>query len=251
MIAAIIQARMGSSRLPNKVLMNINGVPLLEYQINRLRNSKFIEKFIVATTTNKGDSVIYELCKSLNLSCFRGSENDVLNRYYNVALEYHVNTIIRITADCPFVDPFLIDTCLENFFKGNYDYYSNTTPPETSKFPDGSDIEIFTFKALEFVNFNATALSDREHVTFPFWKSSLKNLFKTSQLQNNENWSEFRYTVDYPEDFEVISRINEKIKIENIFGTTKEIVRVLKQNLDIKKLNSKYYFGIGWEKSFE
>lgn len=248
MIGAIIQARMGSTRLPGKVLMKIaDDVSILEYMVQRVENSSSIDKVVVATTSDPKDDPIYDLCIKKNINCFRGSENDVLKRYYNCAEKNKIDTVVRLTADCPLVDPLIIDQCVNTFFDEKFDYFSNTCPAEESKYPDGSDVEVFSYAALKNANENAFKKEDREHVTFYFWKNN-SSMFKCGILKGEHDYSNYRYTVDYPEDFDVVSFIAEKIKEKNIPGSVFDIVKILDQNKNIKNLNSEYYAGIGWEK---
>ena len=249
MIAAIIQARMGSTRLPGKVLRELSGIPMLQFQVNRVRKSRLLNQVIVATSTLPQDDEIASFCSGNDIPCFRGSENDVLSRYYETAKAYSVDTVVRLTADCPLVDPAVIDRSIELFENGGLDYVANTVPPETSHFPDGSDVEIFSIQALERANREATSESDREHVTFYFWKSEQKNSFSSGQLDNDQDWSKYRFTVDYPEDYDVVTRIVESLNRSNQFGSLEEIIAILKKNSDIVKLNSQYYFGVGWNKA--
>lgn len=246
MIAAIIQARMGSTRLPRKVLMTIDGQPLLQLQLERVAQSKLIDKIVVATTTSKADDVLYDYCVDHKIECFRGSENDVLQRYYDCAKQFGASVIVRLTADCPFSDPAVIDKTIELYNRSNVDYAANTVPPDTSTFPDGSDVEVFSFSALERAHREARDQADREHVTFYFWKSN--KTFRTAQLKNDENWSPYRFTVDYPEDLEVITFVVRELRKHNTFGHIPEIIHILNSHPDIKSKNENYYFGIGWKK---
>ena len=152
MVIAIIQARMGSTRLPGKVLMGVNGRTLLAYQLDRISKSKKLNKVVIATSTLEKDDVIEAFCKDYGVDCYRGSENDVMSRYYECAKKYNPDTVVRMTADCPLIDPEIIDKVVQKFKDNNVDYCANTVPPETSKFPDGSDIEVFSMKALERAN---------------------------------------------------------------------------------------------------
>ena len=176
MKAVIVQARMGSSRLPGKVLKPINKIPMLKFLYDRLLKSKNIDKIIIATSSLDTDNPIEELCLKYRIPFFRGSENNVLERYYLCAKQFHINTIIRVTADCPFIDPSLIDKMLTSFSKSNLDYFANTVPPEKSLWPDGGDVEIFSFNALQKAYSKAKEADDLEHVTFYFWKINLEFL---------------------------------------------------------------------------
>ena len=157
------------------------------------------------------DDEIARSCSSKDIPCFGGSENEVLSRYYETAKAYCVDTVVRLTADCPLVDPAVIDRSIELFENDSLDYVANTVPPETSQFPNGSDVEIFSLQALERANREVTSESDREHVTFYFWKSKQKNSFSSGQLDNDQDWSKYRFTVDYPEDYDVVTRIVESL----------------------------------------
>lgn len=242
---AIIQARMGSTRLPGKVLKEVNGQPLLLHQIRRVKQAKSIDRIIIATSDATQDDAIVKFCEQHVVDYFRGSENDVLARYYNSAKAFGANTIVRLTADCPLCDPTIIDLTVDLFKKEKIDYAANTVPPETSTFPDGTDVEVFSMAALERAHREAQDGHDREHVTFYFWKHN--NGFKTAQLKNNQDYSRYRFTVDYPEDLEVVEFIIKALYRKQHVGTMQEIINLLETNLEIKVKNAKYYFGIGWD----
>jgi len=202
MIVAIIQARMGSTRLPGKVLKEVNGKSLLMYQIERVKISKLLDKIVVATSMSSKDDLISDFCKRNNIDCFRGSENNVLSRYYECAKEFQADIVVRLTADCPLSDPVVIDDVISLFQKEKVDYTANTAPPDTTRFPDGSDVEVFSIQALKRAFIECLNPHDREHVTFYFWQHD--NNFKTIQMSQGVDWSKYRFTVDYPEDFEVV-----------------------------------------------
>ena len=242
----IIQARMGATRLPGKPLIKLlDEVTLLEYQIRRTRKSKLLGNIVVATSTEESDRAIEKLCNSIGVPCFRGSESDLLKRYYECAKAYKADVITRLTADCPFSDPEVIDSVIALFLKEKADYAANTVPPETSAYPDGFDVEVFSFSALERAYSEATLPCDREHVTFYFWK--YKNGFKCVQLQGRNNFSKYRLTIDYLEDLKVVKFAADILEKEGRFGTMQEVIDILDANPSIKALNSRYYFGIGWE----
>lgn len=245
MVCAIIQARMGSTRLPGKVLMEVDGQPLVDYQIERVKKSEKIDKIIVATSILDQDDKIEEYCLKAGIPCFRGSQDNVLERYFECAEKYGAETVVRLTADCPLIDPAVIDATIELFEKNHADYAANTVPPETSTFPDGMDVEVFSMNALKDAHLNCSDPRDREHVTFHFWKYS--NPYKTVQLKNGIDLSGYRMTVDYPEDFTVVEYVIRKLKQGEIPGTMNEIIYIIDKNEEIRKLNSKYYFGIGWK----
>lgn len=247
MIGVILQARMGSSRLPGKVLKEINGMTSIEFQINRIKKAKNINKIILATTTESVDDPIEKLCQKHDILFFRGSEKDVLARYYDCAKAHELSSIVRLTADCPLVDPSVIDLVITSYLEKNVDYCSNTVPPETSKWPDGSDVEIFSFEILELAHKNASEAADREHVTFYFWKKNFDK-FNTYQLSNNKNWSNYRFTVDHPEDYDAVRLIVDQFYQNNQPNfDTKDIINFLDSQPEIKALNNKFSFGEGWK----
>jgi spore coat polysaccharide biosynthesis protein SpsF len=250
MIGVIIQARMGSTRLPGKVLFDILGKPMLLHQVGRISKSKSIDKIIVATTTNESDDPIVKLCEERSILYFRGSEDDVLSRYYECAKKFGIQTIVRSTADCPLIDPQVIDSAIDLFQESQLDYLANTVPQELSCWPDGSDVEIFSFDALEKAYKEASEFEDREHVTFFFWKNlSSSSSFKVAQLKNDLDWSGYRYTVDYKEDLLVVEAIFKHFFEKNYFPYTEDIILYLRNNQNVRRLNEKYYFGMGWDKS--
>ena len=245
MIIAIIQARMGSTRLPGKVLMEVNDRPLLAYQLDRISKSKKLDKVIVATSTLERDNAIENFCKDYGVDCYRGSENDVMSRYYDCAKKYNSDIVVRMTADCPFIDPEIIDKVVQKFKDDNVDYCGNTVPPDTNRFPDGSDIEVFSMEVLEQANLEVKDELFREHVTFQFWQD---DKYISSQFTQNKDWSAYRITVDYPEDFEVVRYILNVLNKKRTFGNLGEIISIIDSNNEIKEKNSQYYFGQGWSK---
>ena len=211
MIGCIIQARMGSSRLPGKVLMKSdNGIPLLYHVINQLRHCSKVKNLVIATTTNQEDDEIEKFADNNSVNVFRGSEKDVLDRYFQCAKKYSFSTIVRITSDCPLIDPQIVDKVIERFFSGNYDYATNTL---IRTFPIGTDAEVFSFSALETAWKNAQLPSEREHVT-PHLRN--KGNFKTINVENDTNISNLRLTVDRIEDFELINEILNNLSINPI-----------------------------------
>jgi spore coat polysaccharide biosynthesis protein SpsF len=246
MITAIIQARMGSTRLPGKVLKTINDRTLLEIQLERIKGSKRLDQIVIATSTLEQDKPIADLCAKLGVKCFRGSETDVLDRFYHAAKQFDATVIVRLTADCPFTDPELIDQTIELFEKDKADYAANTVPPESRRFPDGTDVEVFSAAALERAHKEATDAKDREHVTFYFWKHG--HNFKTVQLTQAKDWSAYRLTVDYPEDLLVTEYLLKKMAEKKMFGHVPDLVAELERNPEVLKANSMHFFGEGWKK---
>lgn len=242
----IIQARLSSTRLPGKVLKKVLDKPLLWYLVERVKKAKEINNVVIATTTNEVDGPIVEFAKTNGIDFFRGSETDVLDRYYKAALEFRADIIVRVTSDCPLIDPKVIDDTVRLYKNSKVQYAANTVPPETSKYPDGSDVEVFGIDALKRAYEESKDPLDREHVTFYFWRHD--NGFKTAQLDHHNNYSKYRFTVDYPEDLDVIEFIIKELKKRNNLGHVDEIVEILDANPKIKAKNSRYYFGIGWKR---
>ena len=236
---------MGSTRLPGKVLKEVHGIPLLKYQVDRVIKSLLLSKVVVATSTLKRDNVIVDLCARENIECFRGSEKDALSRYFECAKKYCADIVVRLTADCPLIDPEVIDEVLSIYSIEKIDYATNTVPPETSTYPDGSDVEVFSMNALERAHNECVDDHDREHVTYYFWKYD--NGFVTMQLTCNKDWSMYRFTVDYPEDLAVVEFLIKELKKRNSFGHVQEIVEILKTNPAERKKNAQYHFGIDGE----
>ncbi len=208
MIDCIIQARMGSSRLPGKTLMELeNKKTTLDFVIEQLSFSKLINRVVIATTSLDKDNVIEQKARTLGINCFRGSETDVLDRYYRCAKEFEMKTIVRITADCPIIDPIIVDKVIEQFQSGDYDYAANII---FRTYPVGTDTEIFSFNSLERCWNEAKQPSEREHVT-PFMRNKNSN-FKIENIQNDQDLSHLRWTLDLKEDLILIREIVSKIK---------------------------------------
>lgn len=232
-IGIIVQARMGSTRLPGKVLKPIGKITLLEFLLTRLKKSKKVDKIIIATTDKPVDNDIEKIAVKNKIGIYRGSENDVLDRYYQAAKKYSLDTIVRITGDCPFADSEIIDQVVKLFEEKKVEYASNVDPPT---YPDGFDIEVFTFHSLQEAWKKATKESDREHVT-PYIRDY--NLYPKTNLLNSEDLSKIRLTVDNIEDYQVINEIYKKLGEKNNFHL-KDIMKVLKQNPNILETNKKH-----------
>jgi len=200
-VLVIIQARYNSTRFAGKVLKKINNKTILEILIKRLSRSKHVSNIIVACSKNKKDLAIVNICKKLGINYFAGSEDDILDRFYKAAKKYKAENIVRITADCPLIDPKIVDDVISNFFSNNADYASNTNPPT---FPDGFDVEVFKFIVLKETYIKARKSTDREHVT-PFIINN--NKFKKFNLKNLIDYSSLRLTLDEKEDFILIAKI--------------------------------------------
>ena len=200
-IVAIVQARMGSTRLPNKVMKPICGIPMIELLLGRLSRSKEINQIVVATSIDERNVPLVEHVRKLGYACEQGNENDVLDRYLQAARNHNADVVVRITGDCPVVDPELVDHVIAGFKQANVEYFSNINPPT---YPDGLDIEVFKFDALDKASREASEPFDREHVT-PYLRKPGK--FKTDSITYDEDLSSLRWTVDESSDFEVIEKV--------------------------------------------
>lgn len=198
---AIVQARMGSTRLPDKVMRPIHGVPMIELLLQRLAKAKRVDQIVLATSTDPRNEPLATHVRKLGYDVFLGSENDVLDRYYQAAKRYQPDTVVRITGDCPLIDPELVDQVITAYETQGVEYLSNTTPPT---YPDGLDTEVFSFSALEQAAQQATKTADREHVT-PFIRES--ELFKTGNIVHSQDCSQERWTVDEQVDLEVVTAV--------------------------------------------
>jgi spore coat polysaccharide biosynthesis protein SpsF len=246
LILAIVQARMGSTRLPGKVLLDLEGMPVLWHVVNRVCQSKRIDKVIVATSTTGEDGKISDFCSYHNIPCFAGSENDVLDRYYQTARfagAKEQDAMVRITADCPLIDSEVVDRVIDLFIESGADYVSNVAPPT---YPDGLDVEVFTFAALEKAREEAMLLSEREHVT-PYIRNN--DCFNKANLQNDIDLSGLRWTLDEADDYELIKSIYAELyRKGNVFGTGQILALIEKQPQLLDK-NNRFKRNEGYTKS--
>lgn len=225
----IIQARMNSSRLPGKVLMDIAGETMLGRVIQRAARASAIHQIVVATTTNPDDDVIVIECERLKVNCIRGAENDVLDRYYYTARKTHARIIVRITADCPLIDPELIDQVIHAFHIQHVDYASNT---QIRAWPRGLDVEVFTREALERAWNAAQETWQRAHVTPYIYQHP--EIFRLYALPSAENHSAWRWTVDTPADLALIRAIYRHLAENDGWRAALAIVT---QNPDLAEIN--------------
>lgn len=223
---------MTSTRLPGKALLKVMGRPLLSYQIERLRRINNIDNIIIATTVNRDDDPIVELCNRESVFYFRGSENDVLDRYYQAAEEFDVNDIMRITADCPLIDPQICENIIKIYFESDIDYIHTGRT-----FAEGLDCEVLSFNVLERSRQEASLLSEREHVTQ--YVHNHPELFKKVTFHNKTDDSKYRFTVDEQEDFLVVKAIFEGLydTYSSLFSAA-EIKNFLNANSDIFQINA-------------
>ena len=213
-VVAIVQARMGSTRLPNKVMKPIGEVPMIELLLARLARSSQINQIVLATSTDARDNILVDHVQKLGYDCVRGSESDVLDRYILAARQAQADVVVRITGDCPLIDSALVDQTIIQFKTEGVDYLSNAVP---ASYPDGLDTEVFTMEALERAERESLDPFDREHVT-PYLRKP--GLFKTSVIKHSEDLSGLRWTVDEPADFEVVSAVFEHFTPDIHFSWT-------------------------------
>jgi glutamate-1-semialdehyde 2,1-aminomutase len=245
-IIAILQARFSSSRLPGKVLKPILNKPMLGYQIERVLQTRNIDKLIVATSTDPSDDDIESLCKKINVHCSRGSLDDVLDRFYQAAKIWEPQHVVRLTGDCPLTDPEIIDAVIDFYFAGSYDYASNAIQPT---FPDGLDVEIFRFFALKEAWNESILPSQREHVT-PFIYRQPER-FRIGNYSNAESLSHLRWTVDEPEDFEFITNIyGELYPVKPAFRMA-DVLDLLQRKPELLDLNKSFERNEGMTRSLE
>lgn len=247
-IVAIIQARMGSTRLPGKVLRPLMGKPMLWHIVNRLRYVRGLHDVVVATPDAPADRVIVQFCKDNNIACFAGSENDVLDRYYQADLIHKGDPLLRITGDCPLVDPELVTRLIKFYLSGQYDHVGVAAGAvaiylETGRFPSGLDAECFSFSALEKAWREAKTKSDREHVTPYIWRN--KDIFRCASLMAKANYADLRWSVDTEADFKLISIIYQALYREGGIFLMKDILDYLAQHPELSEINREF---IGREK---
>lgn len=245
-IVAITQARIGSTRLPEKILKTIQGKSLLEIHLQRILQSKKITKLKVASTTEPDVTRIEDICKPLGIEVHRGSVNNVLERFYETARTESPDWVVRLTSDCPLIDATVIDRIIDFAIAHNLDYVSNTLDPT---YPDGLDAEVFKFSVLEKAVNEASLTSELEHVTPFIWKNSTYKggkLFTSDCIKNDTDYSAIRLTVDTPEDFHVIEQL---IQLRGTDKPWMEYVQALQEHPEIQELNEHHTRNEGYTKS--
>jgi|TARA_B100001142_G_C14318409_1_gene649410 spore coat polysaccharide biosynthesis protein SpsF len=240
MIVAILQARMGSSRLPGKVMMPIMGRPMLELQIERIIRAPLIDKLVVATTIESLDDKVEELCCSIDIDCFRGSEEDLLDRYYESAKQYNAEYIVRLTGDDPLSDPNLINDMIAKMKACKYDVVTNTLYPT---YPEGLDLTVLTAETLNRAWREASLRSEREHVT-PYIFNNPEE-FDVFHYKQDIDRSNLRWTVDYEEDMYFVKEIYNSLYPFNSAFTTDDIYKLLESNPDLVFINSNFVRNAG------
>lgn len=239
-IAVITQARAGSTRLPRKIMKKILGKMVLMHDLDRIKEMRSINKIIVATTDLKEDNIIAKMVREYDESVgiFRGSKDDVLDRYYKASKAFNADVIVRITSDCPLIDPKISDLVVKTFLKNDCDYCCNTLP---RTFPHGLDTEVFSFEALERAWKEADKSYEREHVT-PYIREN-PNKFKRVNVENEMDFSYLRWTLDYPEDFEFITEIYKRLYPKKRIFYMEDVLNVLNNEPWLIKINQKYTSG--------
>ena len=246
LIAGILQARSGSTRLPGKIFLEILNKPLIELQIERLKRSNNIDKLVIATTTNSKDDLVEMLADRLGVECYRGSEHDVLDRYYQAAIQVGADYVVRLTGDDTLTDPLLIDDMIDKLLSGNFDVVTNTV--ETT-YPEGLDASVLTFASLKNAWKNASLASQREHVTTYIFDN--RNEFNVFDYKQDSDYSELRWTVDYEQDFQFMKKVYEELYPKNKAFTTQDVLILLQENPELIEINSGIIRNSGLLKSLE
>lgn len=224
---------MGSTRLPGKVLRQLCGQSVLAHVVARVKSARWLDGIVVATTISPADDAVVAECQRLNVRAFRGSEEDVLSRYFSAAKIAEADTIVRITSDCPLFDGALLDEMLKMFSGTEVDYLSNTLK---RTFPRGLDAEIFTFAGLERANRDANQPHEREHVTPYFYGHP--ELFRLRSFEGTPDLSAHRWTLDTPDDWEFIQTLYQELNRPNALFTTSDVLKLLKVRPELAKLNT-------------
>lgn len=250
-IVTIIQARMSSTRLPKKVLLPILGKPLLIRMIERVQSAKLIGQLVIATSTNSDDDEIEKLCAGNNLICFRGHLIDLLDRHYQAGKKYEADAVVKIPSDCPLIDPKVIDKVLKYYIDNSdkFDFVSNLHP---ATFPDGNDVEIFSFSALERAWKEAGKQLEREHTTPYFWENPDKFKIANVVWETGLDFSStHRWTIDFEEDYQFIKKVYEELFPNNPAFGLNDIVNLLNEKPELAAINKKYLGKYWYEKHLD
>ncbi len=243
-VVAIVQARMSSTRLRGKVLKDICGRPMLAWIVERLSHSRLIDQIVIATSTDPSDNPIAQWCKKEGVALYRGELEDVLDRYYQTALTYGVRTIVRITADCPLIDPQVVDRVITHFIEGMFDCAGTD-----DTYPDGLDTEVFTMLALRRAWQKARWSSEREHVTPYIWKHPEK--FRLLRLSAPERLGHLRWTVDEPEDLELVRKIYSWFYGKKDVFLMEDVLKLLRHRPELMEINRGIQRNEGYQKSLK
>lgn len=248
MIAAIIQARMTSTRLPGKIMLQACNKTFLTHMLERVNRSKMLDKIMIATTKNQTDDIIEEFCKSNNIECYRGSEDDLIDRYKMAADKISADVVVRLTSDTPLLDPAIIDKMIVTYQNNNYDLVCNNFPlPRT--YPDGMNVEVFSYKVLNEIHKEAKKPSDREHVTFFVWMHPEK--YRSYRVDYEKDLSNYRFNLDYYDDYLFLKSVFEGIYPNNDLFTMEDVIDWLDEHPDVLKLNETIKPHMGILNSFD
>jgi spore coat polysaccharide biosynthesis protein SpsF len=235
-IVAIIQGRMASSRLPGKILLDIAGKPMLAHVVERARRAKTVDLVVVATTTQPEDDAVETYCRENGIAVWRGSLQDVLDRFYQAALAFRADAVVRLTADCPLVDPQLLDHIVEEFLHTGVDFCCNRLPPPLKRtYPIGLDVEVCTFQALERAWKEAKEPHEREHVMPYLYETPGR--FKILRVDYEKDYGEMRWTVDTPQDLELVRQIFGRLG-ENRAFTWLDVLDLFEREPQLALINS-------------
>jgi spore coat polysaccharide biosynthesis protein SpsF len=254
-VVAVVQARMGSTRLPGKVLKPILGKPMLLYIVERLRAVKKVDEVVIATSEHKINDSIRNVCKNNNVACYSGSEDNVLDRFYKAAKEHKADVVIRVTGDCPLIDPHVVGKVLNLFLEsGEYDFIGLATGAGAAKeefdgyrFPDGMDTEVFSFAVLETAWKEAKDKLETEHVTPFIWKRPER--FRVHTYKSNADYSQMRWTVDNQEDFDLVEAIYKELYSKNPSFGMDDVLDFFKRNPGLMEKNT-HFIGLEGYKEF-
>ncbi|MDY0083664.1 MAG: glycosyltransferase family protein [Ignavibacteriaceae bacterium] len=244
-IVTIIQARTGSTRLPDKIFLPLSDKPLLLRMYERVASSKLKGTIVIATTNDKSDDKVESFCKDYKLNCYRGHSSDLLDRHYQAAKQFNADVVVKIPSDCPLIDSKVIDKVIKYYLDNinTYDYVSNLHP---ATYPDGNDVEIMSFDALENAWENAARDFEREHTTPYLWENPDKFRIGNVIWETGLDYSmTHRFTIDYQEDYEFIKKVYDELHPKMPAFSLEDILNLLKENPDIKKINDKYN-GVNW-----
>ncbi len=232
-IVCIVQARMGASRLPGKPLKTVLDRPLLSYLVERLRQASSLNEIVIATSTDPRDDAIAKWCAEEKVACFRGSEQNVLDRYVMAGRAHHADVVVRVTGDCPLIDPVIVDTVVNFYLQNQFDYVSNTI---VRSYPRGLDVEVCSMQVLEKVMQLATKPEEREHVTLFIYEHP--DLFSIGSVKQSSKESNDRWTVDTSEDFELVSKLLIALYPKNPHFRMEDVLTLLEKHPQWRLINA-------------
>lgn len=244
-IVTVIQARTGSSRLPNKIFLPLFNKPLLYRMYERVQNSKLAGEIVIATTIDKSDDKVEELCKEYSIECFRGHPTDLLDRHYQAAKLFNADAVVKIPSDCPLIDANIIDKVLR-FYKDNLDKYDFVSNLHPATYPDGNDVEIISFNSLELAWKEARLDLEREHTTPYIWENPDRFNIGNVVWETGFDYSmSHRFTIDYEKDYNFIKQVYDELYPINNKFTLQDILDLLERKPEIRKINEEYC-GVNW-----